>query len=122
MSNLQPNCCLEFDVQKVDQHAGGKWLIHDTKRRKDNRWWEHSEKGVTDRRTDRQTIPFIELLGRSWKVQFDGLVQDRRNSYVLAVELRFSYTNPPNCTSFKESVCLVRYANEQDYNLLNYVR
>ena len=21
---------------KVDQHAGGKWLIHDTKRRKDN--------------------------------------------------------------------------------------
>ena len=36
MSNLQPNCCLEFDFQKVDQHAGGKWLIHDTKRCKDN--------------------------------------------------------------------------------------
>ena len=36
MSNLQPNCCLEFDFQKVEQHAGGKWLIHDTKRRKDN--------------------------------------------------------------------------------------
>ena len=36
MSNLQPNCCLEFDFQKVDQHAGGKWLIHDTKHRKDN--------------------------------------------------------------------------------------
>ena len=36
MSNLQPNCCLEFDFQKVDQHAGGKWLIHDTKRHKDN--------------------------------------------------------------------------------------
>ena len=36
MSNLQPNCCLEFDFQKVDKHAGGKWLIHDTKRRKDN--------------------------------------------------------------------------------------
>ena len=36
MSNLQPNCCLEFDFRKVDQHAGGKWLIHDTKRRKDN--------------------------------------------------------------------------------------
>ena len=29
MSNLQPNCCLKFDFQKVDQHAGGKWLIHD---------------------------------------------------------------------------------------------
>ena len=36
MSNLQPNCCLKFDFQKVDQHAGGKWLIHDTKCRKDN--------------------------------------------------------------------------------------
>ena len=36
MSHLQPNCCLKIDFQKVDQHAGGKWLIHDTKRRKDN--------------------------------------------------------------------------------------
>ena len=36
MSNLQPNCFLKFDFQKVDQHAGGKWLIHDTKRRKNN--------------------------------------------------------------------------------------
>ena len=23
MSNLQPNCCLKIDFQKVDQHAGG---------------------------------------------------------------------------------------------------
>ena len=39
MSNLQPNCFFvffKFDFQKVDQHAGGKWLIHDTKRHKDN--------------------------------------------------------------------------------------
>ena len=36
MSNLQPNCCLKVDFQKVDQHKRGKWLIHDTKRRKDN--------------------------------------------------------------------------------------
>ena len=36
MSNLQPNCCLKVDFQKVDQHTGGKWLIHHTKRRKDN--------------------------------------------------------------------------------------
>ena len=36
MSNLQPNCRLKIDLQKVDQHAGGKWLIHDTKRPKDN--------------------------------------------------------------------------------------
>ena len=35
------------------------------------RWWEHSQKGVTDKltdgQTDRQTEPFIELLGRSQK-------------------------------------------------------
>ena len=37
MSYLQPNCCLKFDFQMVDQHEGGKWLIHDTKRRKDNK-------------------------------------------------------------------------------------
>ena len=36
MSNLQPNCCLKIDFQNVDQHARGKWLIHDIKRRKDN--------------------------------------------------------------------------------------
>ena len=36
MSNLQPNWCLKIDFQKVDQHAGGKWLIQATKRRKDN--------------------------------------------------------------------------------------
>ena len=35
-SNLQPNRSLKFAFQKVDQHTGGKWLIHDTKRRKDN--------------------------------------------------------------------------------------
>ena len=31
MSNLQPNWRLKIDFQKVDQHAVGKWLIHDTK-------------------------------------------------------------------------------------------
>ena len=36
MWNLQPNCCLKVDLQKVDQHAGGNWLIRNTKRRKDN--------------------------------------------------------------------------------------
>ena len=36
MSNLQSNCCLKVDFQKVDQHAAGKWLIYDTKRRQDN--------------------------------------------------------------------------------------
>ena len=38
MSNLQPNWCLKIDYQKVDRRAGGKWLIHDTKRRKDNQF------------------------------------------------------------------------------------
>ena len=36
MSNLQPNSCFKVDFQKLNQHTGGKWLIHDTKRRKDN--------------------------------------------------------------------------------------
>ena len=31
-----PAQLLKFDFQKVDQHAGGKWLIRDTNRRKDN--------------------------------------------------------------------------------------
>ena len=35
MSNLQLNWCLKIDFQKVNQHAGGKGLIHDTNRRRD---------------------------------------------------------------------------------------
>ena len=34
LTNLQTYYLLDF--QKVDQHTGGKWLIHGTKRRKDN--------------------------------------------------------------------------------------
>ena len=36
MWNLQPHCWLKVDFQKVDKHTGGTWLIHDTKRHKDN--------------------------------------------------------------------------------------
>ena len=36
MSNLQTYYHFQLDFQKVDQHTGGKWLIHGTKRRKDN--------------------------------------------------------------------------------------
>ena len=36
MSNLQTYYHFKPDFQKVDQHTGGKWLIHGTKRRKDN--------------------------------------------------------------------------------------
>ena len=36
MSNLQTYYHIKLDFQKVDQHTGEKWLIHGTKRRKDN--------------------------------------------------------------------------------------
>ena len=36
MSNLQTYYHFQLDFQKVDQHTGAKWLIHGTKRRKDN--------------------------------------------------------------------------------------
>ena len=35
MSNLQ-TYHFKLDLQKVEQHTGGNWLIHSTKRRKDN--------------------------------------------------------------------------------------
>ena len=35
MSNLQ-TYYFNLDFAKADQHTGGKWLIHDIKRRKDN--------------------------------------------------------------------------------------
>ena len=36
MSKLQTCFHFKLDFQKLDQHTGGKWLIHGTKRRKDN--------------------------------------------------------------------------------------
>ena len=36
MLNLQTHYHFKLDLQNVDQHMGGKWLIHGTKRRKDN--------------------------------------------------------------------------------------
>ena len=36
MSNLQTYYHFKLDFQKVDQNTGGRWLIHATKRRKDN--------------------------------------------------------------------------------------
>ena len=36
MSNLQIYYHFKLDFQKVDQHTGGKLLIHGTKRHKDN--------------------------------------------------------------------------------------
>ena len=38
MSNLQTYYNFKLDLKKkVDQHTGGKWLIHGTKHHKDNR-------------------------------------------------------------------------------------
>ena len=36
MWNLQTYYHFQLDFQKVDQHTGGKWWIHGTKRLKDN--------------------------------------------------------------------------------------
>ena len=36
MSNLQTYYHFKLDFEKVDQHTEGRWLIHGTKRRKDN--------------------------------------------------------------------------------------
>ena len=36
MPTLQTYYHGKLDFQKVNQHTGSKWLIHDTKRRKDN--------------------------------------------------------------------------------------
>ena len=38
MSNLQTYYQFNLDFQKGDQHTGGKWLIHGTKRHKDNQF------------------------------------------------------------------------------------
>ena len=36
ISNLQTYYHFKLDFKKVDQHTRSKWLIHATKRRKDN--------------------------------------------------------------------------------------
>ena len=36
MSNVQTHYNFKLDFQKVDQHTGGKWLIHGTKHHKNN--------------------------------------------------------------------------------------
>ena len=36
VSNLQTHYHFNLDFQKVDDHTGGKWLIHGTKQHKGN--------------------------------------------------------------------------------------
>ena len=37
-SNLQTHYHFKLDFQKVEQHTGGKWLIHGTNHRKGNQF------------------------------------------------------------------------------------
>ena len=48
MSNLQIYNPFQLDFQNVDQHAGGKWLILRTKRRKDNQLQSLELENITD--------------------------------------------------------------------------
>ena len=36
MSNLQTSYHFKLEFQQLNQHTGGKWLFHGTKRHKDN--------------------------------------------------------------------------------------
>ena len=36
MATFETHYHFQTRIPKVDQHTGGKWLIHDTKHRKDN--------------------------------------------------------------------------------------
>ena len=42
-------------------------------------------------------LPLYLSVTSQWDNHIDGLVQERRNSSALAMELRFSYINPPIC-------------------------
>ena len=53
---------------------------------------QHPQHGRTDARTDQRTDG--RMGGTTNGGHFDGLVQERRNSSALAMELRLSCTNP----------------------------
>ena len=38
LSNLQTHYHFKLDLQNVDKHKGGKWLIYGPKQRKDNQF------------------------------------------------------------------------------------
>ena len=42
---------------------------------------------------------------RNWKIHIDGLVQERRSSSALAMELRLSCTNPSICCGISREIC-----------------
>ena len=83
------------------------------------RWWEHSQKGMTDKRTDRQTDRRTDwtIHRAAWsqlKISYfhfphmDGLVQERCNSSALGMELLLSCTNPSICPRLKWYACIFK--------------
>ena len=78
MSNLQSYYHFKLDFQKVDQHTGGKWLIHGTKRRKDNQlqaWNSHIEYPSRECKHD-----IKESKGNMFNAIFKENVQGRNHS------------------------------------------
>ena len=61
MSNLQTYYHVKLDFQNMDEHTGGKWLIHGTKRRKDSQFQRIFVYGNNDKR--RQYV-YLSLLPR----------------------------------------------------------
>ena len=70
MSNLKTQCHFKLDFRKVDQHTGGKWLIHGTKHRKDNQL--HSPVEYPDRESKHD---INESGGNMFNPIFKGNVQ-----------------------------------------------
>ena len=62
MSNLQTYYHFKLDFQKVDQHTGGKWLIHGTKRRKDMMIWIKPMRLATN-------VQMMAILYHQWRSQ-----------------------------------------------------
>ena len=65
MSNLQTYYHFKLDFQKVDQHTGGKWLIHGTKHCKDNQLQSHFSQKYSQKASHsspigvRYVVPFV---------------------------------------------------------------
>ena len=78
MSNLQTHPDYKLDFQKVDQHTGGKWLIHSTKYRKDHQLikaWNSPVEYIS--RESKHNIKESE--GNMFNPIFKGNVQGRKH-------------------------------------------
>ena len=106
MSNFETYYHFQQDFQKMDQHTGGKWLIHGTKRRKDNQLQSKHNIRIANKKPN-SVLPGRQMVTKQAHAAFvlvfkcctdslyiDRLMQERRNSSALAMELRLSCTNP----------------------------